>query len=69
MVRAVAGHDFDRAQTIARWPLVELLHAYTHRLKERALGDHRHAMSIWAATVRLRKNRQAPKPPAILSED
>ena len=68
MVRAIAGYDYRAAHDVMRWPLVELLHAYLHRLKAQAMDDYKHRLLMWSQTVAFRKDKQAPKPPAILDE-
>jgi hypothetical protein len=66
MVRTIAGHDYQAAQAVMRWPLVELLHAYLHRLRQQALEDYKHRLLMWASNVAHRKDKKAPDPPSIL---
>lgn len=68
VVRDVAGHDFERAQRVARWPVVEVLHAYMAIVRRHAADSYRHKVTIWAMTLRFRKDKQQPKAPAILDE-
>jgi hypothetical protein len=68
VVRAVAGHDQPRAESIAQhWSVNELLHAYLAQARRDAVEEHRNALVVWAALApHLRKKTPPPAIPAIL---
>jgi len=68
LLRDLSGGDYARACEIARWPVVEVLHAYMHRLKSMAADEYRQRILVWASIARAGSKRRAPEPPAILSE-
>ena len=69
VVREVARFDFDEAERIAGWPVVEVLHAYLDILREHALAQYQTDMVIWAIQLGYSKNPiKRPMKPRILSD-
>lgn len=64
-MREVARNDYDKALTVERWPLVEVLHAYMDLLKSDAEVYYRTSLLMWAARGTTSK---PPKPPSILDD-
>src|SRR5690606_6481925 len=69
IVRDVAGHDYDKAQRIAGWPVVEVLHAHVAAIRAHAAESYRHRMLVWATTVAIAKDKKPPPVPAVLTDD
>lgn len=61
-MRELAGHDYDRAQCVAQWPIREGLLAIEHRLRTLALESYRHARLEWLLSIPVSKNAP-PEPP------
>ena len=70
LVRALAGHDHEKATRVLRWPLRETLHAYRNLMREHALADYRHRVTVWAITAPYIKSadRRPPALPRILRD-
>jgi len=66
VIRAVAGHDPERAQAIyARWPLREVLLAFLELRRRESLEQHRFDVLTW----QIGGKGEAPRPQAILREE
>lgn len=64
MVRAVAGHDHDKAERVLGWPLVELLHAFVDGvLRPQARHAYETDLHVWAAVAPY--STKSTKPPAV----
>jgi hypothetical protein len=53
---------------VARWPVVELLHAYMNALRQRAAESHKFQVLIWATLGPRAKDKRPPKAPSVLDE-
>lgn len=63
----MAGHDYDRALRVTRWPIREAMLAYLDMMRRQALEDYRVEYQVWAALApHAAKKMDPPKKPAIL---
>jgi hypothetical protein len=65
MARFVAGHDYDKAVAIGRWPVLELLESFDQLDRDRILNEYRHAAMIYAASYPNAFAKNRPKPPRV----
>lgn len=68
IVREIAGWDYARAQQLLDWPLREVLLAYLHLVRDRALADHRFNTIMWRIGSAFGGKSNPPRPPPILKD-
>ena len=70
-MRELAGYDLARYGEIIRWPLVEALAAYEHRLREDAEHDYEMRFLSWCILAQsgASKRKRPPQLPAILQDE
>lgn len=71
MVRQLADYDAARYAEILRWPLVEALLAYEHRLRAQAQRRYDMQLLTWCILVQsgATKRKRPPELPAILKDE
>lgn len=70
MLRTLAGYDVSRYPEVLRWPLLEALESYQHRLRDQVRQQYEIACQVWAslAATGATKRKRPPEPPAILRD-
>jgi hypothetical protein len=73
MARMVAHYDYEAARRVARWPLVELLHAFQGLMQREAQEAYRHDVEVWATLaasgLKWKPPLKKPQLPGILRSD
>ena len=63
----MCGGDRDATERALDWPLVDLLHALRHLLRDRATARYYLETQVWASLApHLKKQQNAPELPEIL---
>jgi hypothetical protein len=69
-VRAVSGFDYEKAQRVARWPLVEVLYAYLERVRDGARDNFHLQLLLYAICPPSKgSNRRPPQASSILKAE
>lgn len=72
-MREIAGHDYDMARRVARWPVREGLLAYLEQMKAQLRVGLRHNQLLYQIRVQFLDSKQVakikvPEIPALLRE-
>lgn len=62
-MRELAGYDYDKYQTVLRWPVREAFEAMVNLLRKQALDAYRNEYIVWALLAPHAKKQ--PKPPEL----